>query len=176
MSANDSHAHESPIKTPQQLITVVVLAFLIPVIAIIMLAKLVISGYRTSTGADVAAEAVKQRIKPVAGLTISEGGGGSAVPRSGEDIAKTVCFACHQTGAANAPKIGNKAAWGKLAGMGLDNLVKSAIKGKGAMPPRGGVSDLSDFELARAIVYMANLSGGSLKEPAAPKPAAEKKK
>jgi cytochrome c5 len=54
-------------------------------------------------------------------------------------------------------------------------LLKSAIAGKGAMPPRGGLSDLSDYELARSIVYMANQSGQSLKEPAEPKPAADKK-
>lgn len=170
MSANDPHAHETPIKTPQQLILLVVLAFVVPVVSIILLAKFVISGYRAGGGSDVAVETVAQRIRPVAGLTIAEGGGAGAAPRSGEDVAKATCLACHQTGAANAPRIGDKAAWGKLAGMGLDNLVKSAIKGKGAMPPRGGVSDLSDFELARAIVYMTNLSGGNLKEPAAPKP------
>jgi hypothetical protein len=45
--------------------------------------------------------------------------------------------------------------------------------GKGAMPPKGGASDASDYELARAIVYMANQSGGTLKEPPAPKPAAK---
>jgi hypothetical protein len=50
-------------------------------------------------------------------------------------------------------------------------MLATAIKGKGAMPPRGGAADLSDYELTRAIVYMANQSGGSLKEPPAPKPA-----
>ena len=55
-------------------------------------------------------------------------------------------------------------------------MLAVAIKGKGAMPPRGGVADLTDFELARAIVFMANQSGGSLKEPAAPKAPAAKGK
>jgi hypothetical protein len=54
-------------------------------------------------------------------------------------------------------------------------MLATAIKGKGAMPPRGGAADLSDYELTRAIVYMANQSGGSLKEPPAPKPAAAAK-
>ena len=86
-----------------------------------------------------------------------------------------MCGACHTTGAANAPKIGDKAAWSKLYSQGLVALTKSAVKGKNAMPPRAGVPDLSDFELARAIVFMANQSGGSLKEPAEPKAAAEPK-
>jgi hypothetical protein len=76
------------------------------------------------------------------------------------------------TGAANAPKIGDKTAWAPHLREGLGGMLKVAITGKGAMPPRGGVPDLSDTELARAIVFMANQSGGSLKEPPAPAPAA----
>jgi cytochrome c5 len=79
------------------------------------------------------------------------------------------CAACHMTGAAGAPKIGDKAAWAKRIGAGLDQMLKTAVAGKGAMPARGGAADLSDQELAGAIVHMANQSGGKLKEPAAPK-------
>ena len=98
--------------------------------------------------------------------------------RRGEDIVKTVCAACHQAGVANAPKIGDNARWGPLAKEGIKELLAEAIKGKGAMPPRGGAADLTDAELARAIVTMANQSGANLKEPAAPearKPAAKSK-
>jgi cytochrome c5 len=69
---------------------------------------------------------------------------------------------------ANAPKIGDKAAWAPRIKTGLNGMLAVAIKGKGAMPPRGGLPDVSDFELARAIVFMANQSGASLKEPVAP--------
>jgi cytochrome c5 len=78
-----------------------------------------------------------------------------------------VCSACHATGALNAPKIGDKAAWGKHIGGGLEHLTQNAIKGTGQMPPRGGNPDLTDTEIARAIVFMANQSGASFKEPAA---------
>jgi cytochrome c5 len=96
-------------------------------------------------------------------------------------MVKQVCGACHLTGAAGAPKVGDKAAWGPRMKAGLDKLLAEAVKGitvKGAMvmPPKGGASDASDFEVARAIVYMVNQSGGNFKEPAAPKPAAEAKK
>lgn len=169
MSATDSHEHESPIKTPQQLIVVIVLSFVVPVIGIILIAQLVLGGMHGSSDSSAAQEATAQRIKPVAEVTISEGGGAASGPRTGDQIVKAACAACHATGAANAPKIGDNAAWGKLISRGLNDLLASAIKGKGAMPAKGGVSDITDFELARAIVTMANQSGGSLKEPAAPK-------
>ena len=90
--------------------------------------------------------------------------------KSDEELVKEVCAACHQAGVANAPKIGDKAAWAPRLKLGLNGMLESVIKGKGAMAPRAGTS-LSDQELASAIVSMANQSGGSLKEPAAPAPA-----
>ena len=171
MSATDSHEHETPIKTPQQLIVVIVLSFVVPVIAILLIAQLVLGGMQGGSDSSSAQEALVQRIKPVAEVAISEGGGAASGPRTGDQIVKVACAACHTTGAANAPKIGDNAVWGKLVGRGLNDLLASAIKGKGAMPAKGGVADITDFELARAIVTMANQSGGSLKEPAAPKAA-----
>jgi len=166
MSTHDEHS--SFIKTPQQLIVVVLLSFLVPIIGILLLVSLVLN----RPGADPAAmtpQAVAARIQPVGRVEFGAAGGGAgAGPRSGEEIVKTTCGACHVAGVANAPKIGDKAAWGKLAAEGLPTLLRDAIKGKGAMPPRGGAADLSDLELARAIVTMANQSGAKLKEPAAP--------
>jgi cytochrome c5 len=85
---------------------------------------------------------------------------------------KSTCAACHQAGVANAPKIGDKAAWAPHIKHGLQEMVATVIKGKGAMPPKGGNASLTNDEIARAVVYMANQSGGSLKEPAV-KPAAK---
>ena len=115
-------------------------------------------------------EAVASRIQPVAKIELAAAGGDAAKgTRSGEDIVKAVCAACHQTGAAGAPKIGDKAAWAPRLAQGLDGLVKSATAGKNAMPPKGGAADASEIELARAIVFMANKSGASFKEPAGKK-------
>lgn len=112
-------------------------------------------------------EGANARIQPVAKLALAPAGSGAAKgSRSGEELYKAVCGACHETGVANAPKTGDKAAWAPRIGVGLDGLVKSATAGKNAMPPKGG-SDASDEELARAIAYMANKSGASFKEPAA---------
>lgn len=112
-------------------------------------------------------EALYERIAPVAKVLlapVSAAGGG--VPRTGEELYNTVCAACHGAGVAGAPKFGDKAAWAPRLGLGLDGLLKSAITGKNAMPPRAG-SNASDYELARAIVYMANKAGAGFKEPAA---------
>ena len=112
-------------------------------------------------------EGANQRIAPVARVELAAASAGAAAgSRSGEQIYKAICGACHDAGVANSPKLGDKAAWAPRIALGLDGLMKSAIAGKNAMPPRGG-SDANDVELARTIVYMANKSGASFKEPAA---------
>jgi len=166
-------AHSSFIKTPQQLITVVLLAFLVPVIGIILLVQLVTSE-PTADPAALTPEAVAARIQPVGRVEFGAGGGAAAGARSGEEIVKSVCFACHQTGVANAPKIGDRNAWAPHIKEGLNGMVATAIKGKGAMPPKGGNPSLTDDEIARAVVFMANQSGAKFKEPAAPKAPAQK--
>jgi cytochrome c5 len=170
------HAHSSPIKTWQQLVVVTVLAFVIPVMGLILLAQFVISGYRAAqTAADP--DTVARRIQPVARVEFADAApsGGARAAKSGEEVYKAVCAACHGTGAANAPKTGDKAAWAPLIKEGFDTLVKDAINGVRAMPPRGGNPDLSDVEVARAVAYLANQAGANWKEPAAPAtPAAAK--
>jgi cytochrome c5 len=168
MSATDAHdQHSSFIKTPQQLIVVILLAFLVPIIGITLVVQLVLSE-ATADPAALKEEAVAARLQPVGKVEISAP---AAAPgaRSGEEIVKSVCSACHVAGVAGAPKIGDKAAWGPRIKEGLKGLLANATKGKGAMPPKGGAGDLTETELARAIVFMANQSGASFKEPAAKK-------
>lgn len=162
--------HASFIKTPKQLIVILVLAFLIPILGIVMLVHLVL-GETAPDPAALEANAVAMRIQPVGRVEVVDANAPKVV-KSGEEVNKAVCGACHTTGAAGAPKVGDKAAWAPRLALGLDGLTKSAIKGKNAMPARGGVPDLSDLEIARSIVWMVNQSGGSLKEPAEPKAAA----
>ncbi|MDK9704858.1 MAG: c-type cytochrome [Sulfuritalea sp.] len=111
-------------------------------------------------------ESANSRIAPVARVELAAPAAGAAAGnRSGEQIYKAACTACHDAGVAGAPKLGDKAAWAPRLALGLDGLLKSAIAGKNAMPPKGA-SDANDTELARAIVYIANKSGASFKEPA----------
>lgn len=76
-----------------------------------------------------------------------------------------MCAGCHDSGAVGAPKTGDAGAWAPRLALGHDGLTKSAIAGKNAMPPRGGVSDLTDTEVSRAVAYLANLAGAKFTEP-----------
>ena len=67
---------------------------------------------------------------------------------------RTACMACHATGAAGAPKTGDKAAWKARIAAGMDLLVKHAIEGKGAMPPKGGRPNLTDAQIKSVVKYM----------------------
>jgi cytochrome c5 len=166
---NTHDQHESFIKTPQQLVVVILLAFLVPIIGIILVVQLVLS----RPGADPNAltpEAVNARIQPVARVEL---GAPSAAPgaRAAADIVKNTCAACHQTGAANAPKLGNAEEWAPRIKTGINALVQSVIKGKGAMPPKAGDPSLTDNEIHNAVVLMANQAGGKFKEKPAAAPA-----
>jgi cytochrome c5 len=73
----------------------------------------------------------------------------------GKGTYDTTCVACHGTGAAGAPKLGDKAAWAPRLKQGAAVLQDHAIKGKGAMPPKGGNMTLSDAAVKAAVDYMA---------------------
>ncbi|MCH2241991.1 MAG: c-type cytochrome, partial [Aquabacterium sp.] len=164
-------AHEGPIKTPKQLVVAVIFAFLVPIVLIVLLVTFVSSSDRRGEGSDgFSEEAVAERIQPVGAIEIVDASAPKALS-NGEQVYTAQCAACHATGAAGAPKFGDAAAWGPRLGQGLDALVNSALKGKGAMPPQGG-GQFSDYEIARAVVYMANQAGGKFEEPAAPAGAA----
>ena len=166
-------SHDSPIKTPKQLVTVLVLAFVVPIILIVLLSQLATSGRIFDKDSPaMSPEEVAKRIKPVADArVVGAGGPGGKALKTGEQIYQTVCTACHSTGIAKAPKFGDKRDWGPRIRAGQKALLQVALKGEGAMPPRGGASDLSDLEVERAVVYMANAGGAKFKEPAAPAPA-----
>lgn len=74
-------------------------------------------------------------------------------PRTGEQVYQGACFACHGTGALDAPKKGD-AAWKPRLAQGMDVLKKHAIEGIRSMPPRGTCADCSDDEIADAIKFM----------------------
>ena len=159
-----SNEHGNLIKTPKQLITMVFVSFFVPLIIILLLMVFVNNGKRGDSSAMT-----DELIKPVAQLNFKDASAPRAM-QTGEQIYKAVCSACHASGAAGAPKFGDAGAWASRLGKGYDGLLTSVLKGKGAMPARGGANptDVSDYELGRAVVYLANSAGGKLPEPKAP--------
>jgi cytochrome c5 len=161
-----SDGHTSFIKTPKQLVVVVVLAFAVPISLIVLLSQLV-TGVRPGETEDTEA-GVLNRIKPVGEVTLAD----ASAPKgnmTGEQIYQAVCKTCHEAGLAGAPKIGDKAAWAPRIKQGVNQLYAHAISGTAkGMPAKGGNPDLADVEVQRGVVYMANRSGASFSEPPAP--------
>lgn len=159
--------HEGLIKTPKQLITTIVLAFIIPIVVILLLIRLVTASSPLGVGSDAQSqEAVATRIQPVAGFALVSATAETG-ERTGEQVYVATCSACHDAGVAGAPPLGDTGAWAPLVAKGYDALLKNAINGVNAMPPRGGNPALSDLEVGRAVVHMANQSGASFPEPEA---------
>ncbi len=165
---SDAHnEHESVIKTPKQLVWAIIAAFVIPIFIIVLLVQFVANNQTSGAGSDgQSPEAIAERLKPVAdeGFTLKD----VNAPRqlmAGADVYKATCAACHDSGAAGAPKTGDAAGWTARLSKGYDKLVANAINGINAMPAKGGNPDLDDVEVARAVVHMANLSGAKFKEP-----------
>lgn len=84
---------------------------------------------------------------------------------SGEKVYQQVCMACHATGVANAPKVGDAATWKPLIAEGQPTLTGHAWVGVRAMPAQGGAPKLSLEEFARAVAWMARNSGGNWNDP-----------
>jgi len=158
-----SDQHDSPIKTPKQLITIVVLAFVVPITLIALLSQLVTS---RDQGLQENQNAVLARIKAVGEVTIAAPSGPKG-QATGEEVYNQVCKTCHEGGLAGAPKVGDNAAWAKVIAQGQATAVGHAVSGIRGMPAKGGNPDLENVEVERAAVFMANKSGANWKEPPA---------
>jgi cytochrome c5 len=168
---SDAHnEHQSFIRTPKQLIIAVAGFFLVIVIGIILLVTFATNKPLGGAGSESqSAQAVATRVRPVAeeGYAFKDANA-PKVLQSGQAVYNATCVACHGTGAAGAPKVGDAGAWGSRIAQGYDTLVQHAVQGIRAMPAKGGNPDLDDIEVARAVVYMTNQSGAKFKEPEAP--------
>ena len=100
-----------------------------------------------------AAEAAPAAAPAAAPVAAAPAAAAVPVAGAGEALYKQACSVCHAAGVAGAPKFGDKAAWSARVGLGLDGLTASAIKGKNAMPPKGG-STASDADIKAAVEYM----------------------
>jgi cytochrome c5 len=164
MSEHHEEAHTGPIKTPRQLLLAVFYSFVVPVFIIIGLVYYVTSANKPQAGSTNTSESVAARIQKVGSVEIKDA---NRELKSGEQVFKAQCTACHSSGAAGAPKFGDAAAWGPRIKKGYEALLTSALKGKGAMGAQGG-GDFEDLEVGRAVVYMANAGGAKFPEPQKP--------
>jgi cytochrome c5 len=151
------------------------------VLGILILFAIILFGVARSIGADTQGQGVlldplhlkevQQNIAPFARVAIAGkdnsalaivtapagGAAGADVPTTGEQAFTKVCSACHSTGVNGAPKIGDHAAWGPRIAQGKDTLYKSAIGGKGNMPPKGGTT-WPDATIRMTVDYMVSLN------------------
>lgn len=164
-----AEAHNGPVKNPQQLLLAVFFSFVIPVFVIIGLVYYVTSDNKPAAGAVNTEKAVTARIQKIGAIEIRDA---NRPLKSGEQVFNAQCTACHTSGAAGAPKLGDAPAWAPRIATGYEALLNSALKGKGAMAAQAG-GDFEALEIGRAVVYMANAAGAKLDEPAAPATAPE---
>ena len=169
-------AHTGPIKTPKQLLLAVFLSFVVPVLIIMGLVAYVASENKPAGSTQMETlslggvtpqdleRGVAERLRKVGTVEIRDA---NRPLKPGEEVYKAQCAACHAQGVANAPKLGDNAAWSARIKTGFEALVNSALKGKGAMPAQAG-GDHEDVEIARAVAYMANTAGGKFQEPERP--------
>lgn len=172
-NSHDQHeAHTGPVKTPKQMLLLSLASFIIPVFIIIGLVFYVTSANKPAAGASDTERATAERIQKIGAVEIRDA---NRPLRAGEEVYKAQCVACHDSGAAGAPKFADAGAWGARIKQGFEVLVTSALKGKGAMGAQGG-GDFNDVEIARAVVYLANNAGAKFEEPQAPAAAEADKK
>ena len=164
MSDKHEEDHTGPIKTPTQLLVTVAISFIAPVFIIIGLVYFVSTQNKPAAGANNSPEAVAARLQKVGSVEVRDA---NRELKSGEEVYKAQCTACHAVGAAGAPKFADAGAWGARIKTGYESLLNSALKGKGAMGAQGG-GDFDDVEIGRAVVYMANAAGAKFADPKKP--------
>ena len=175
-----SGAHHDPIEDniethPVKLAVGIAVGAVALVVGIILMAQLAVAywGGREMKGdAAMSDQAVAKRLAPVAKVAVDPNAPPPVAPApapvavaapaaakadaasAGKSTYDTACAACHAAGVAGAPKLGDKAAWTARLKLGKDALHASALKGKGAMPPKGGNTALADDAVKAAVDYM----------------------
>jgi len=127
----------------------------------------VLLGFGLAAGGTALAsveDEIRKRIEPVGEVCLEGEDCGSAAPapaasassgpRSGKAVFDAACSACHSTGVAGAPVVGNAEAWAPRIDKGMETLKNHALNGFNAMPARGACADCSDEEIINAVQYM----------------------
>ncbi len=153
--------HEMTKTTPKDFLLATLGGLFAPGLAIFLIVMLFLGiqgGMGEKDSADMADQAVRARIQPY-GQSVSIDPNAPKVDRTGEQVYAEVCAGCHESGALDSPKYKDHAAWAPRIAKGYELLLDHAFKGFNKMPARGGDPDLSDIEVARAMVLMTNAGG-----------------
>ncbi len=120
--------------------------------------------HERQVAASMSEEAVMGRIQKVGVLKLGEA---SRTPKTGEEVYQAQCTTCHAAALVGAPKFADAGAWAPRIATGFEAMLASALKGKGNMAAQGGGA-FADFEIGRAVAYMANAAGAKFEEPKVP--------
>lgn len=144
-----------------------VAGWVVILVVVALVYSFTVARFAGEAGPAQASSSANERIKPVgqvqlAGSTAVTVAAPAATPAApaaaggGEATYNKVCMVCHAAGVAGAPKLGDKEAWAPRIAQGIEAMLKTAIAGKGAMPPRGTCATCSDDELKAAIEFMVS--------------------
>lgn len=161
MSAHHDNSTTEKKKSNVQIFVWVLFAIVLPFFVIVGVLSMALPANNTVPYPASHPEATAERIQKVGSIELQ------ATKRelqTGEQVFNAQCGACHNSGAAGAPKFKDAGAWGPRIAKGYEALVTSALKGKGAMGAQGGGA-FDDVEVGRAVVYMANAAGAKFADP-----------
>lgn len=161
MSAHHEQASDVKHKSTGEVFLWVLFVIVLPFFILVGVISLIYPANPTIAYPASHPEATAQRIQKVGSIELQAA---NRELKSGEEVFNTQCGACHNTGAAGAPKFKDAGAWGARIAKGYDTLLTSALKGKGAMGAQGGGA-FDDVEIGRAVVYMANAAGAKFADP-----------
>lgn len=161
MSDHHQQASDVKHKSTGEVFLWVLFAIVLPFFILVGVISLIYPANPTVAYPASHPEATAQRIQKVGSIELQAA---NRELKSGEAVFNTQCAACHNTGAAGAPKFKDAGAWSARIAKGYDTLLTSALKGKGAMGAQGGGA-FDDVEIGRAVVYMANAAGAKFADP-----------
>lgn len=129
---------------------------IVAVVLTVIIYALTNKSFDSAANSGAGADEAELRIQPVAQFELAKADAAAEAsgPKDGPTVYNSVCGACHNTGVAGAPKIDAKAEWAPRLGQGEAALLASVINGKGAMPPKGGATALSDDEIKGALDHI----------------------
>jgi cytochrome c5 len=126
--------------------------------AMTLVASLLLAGSSLAIGSEAP-------ITGRAAAAAASAAAGAAAIRTGREVYEFACQSCHSTGFAKAPQLGDSRAWRPLIREGVKHLSDEVVRGRGAMPPKGGRPELTRRDIEAAVAYMGRAAGAEWRQP-----------